>query len=235
MIPFVAIKEVDRAIFELIRKETVSRGLYPDVAVLADAAALTAAKAALRAAGKELVEVIGVGAWESKDEKGMSKIVVLHKGMGRGTLSGIGCTYFHQRLVDEVAVFDKYQYPDYSKHLNYEVRVICNTVAQERVLLDIVEKALGGYSQLNPVLDNGTFDTSRYFMLDTGNGINITKSGVIEWMIPVSARDLWLHSGKLVKAGIPRMTHVTGVIVATSVITETLKEGDAVVTMEVPK
>lgn len=235
LLPFVSVKEVDRAIFERLRKKVVAKGLYPDVATLTTADQLLTAKAAMRTAGKELIEVFGVGGWESKDEKGASKIVILHKGMTRGSLSGIGCFYYHQRLVNDVAVYDKYAYPDYSKNLRYEVRIICTTAAAERVLLDIVETALGGFTRMNPVLDNSTPDMGRSFMLRVGDGVNLTNSGIIEWMFQVEAEDVWLHSGNKVRENIAPMTKVTMNLVATTVVADppVVGSGDSVITVEV--
>lgn len=231
MKPF-EVAEIDRSVFEAIRLELVSAGylpnvanyLIPDTADAVDIAAYTAAKKEL-SDDDHLIDLYGVGNYKSKQEKLIPKIVVLRKGIDTGSLGGMHATYYEQstfKLTPQSANsvgFIKYKYPTATKHIQYDIRIVCDTAELERIMLDIVYKALGEFKQMNPVLPTGSQDSERSFMIRSLNAINITSSDIIEWSLPYTVQDVWLSKGTLVKGNIVKLSDYDGSVVVVPPLT----------------
>lgn len=195
------LSEIDRAVFENIRLELVRINLLPDINLYATATDFEAAKEVLRQlqADKQIAEVVGIGSPYDRSEQTTARITVDRKKESPGTIGGQGATQ-HEMYNPSLGVtrFRKTMFPVSTKDILYEVRLLCNSVAKERVLQGVLNKALGTSKVLLGVDENGD-RTSESFVLRRGIGMNMNIiSNNFEWMFQFTAVDVWVEENELV-------------------------------------
>ena len=85
--------EIERAVFEVIRKKIVSLGYLPDIALYQptdDVAGYEAAKKAIRDSGKKIIDIKGVGDPKARGELDYNSIFINRGDIADGSLAGAG-------------------------------------------------------------------------------------------------------------------------------------------------
>ena len=203
------LEELDRAIFEVLRLKVVATGYLPDVTAYPVTADFIAAKNAMRTAKGQLIEVDGVSSGVSKFAKSVSKIIILRTGVSQGSFGGgEGSKYFvHQPTGNK---FNKRKYPQSTFKVSYEVRIVCDTVSMERILMQIVGETFEyGNILLRPATISGDTTDKRYCTANMRDAINVSASDLMEWMYKVDISDVFLSEGAVTSSDIVPMTEVT--------------------------
>jgi hypothetical protein len=135
MIPRIyTLEEIDRSVFHTIRSVVVSHGYLPDaVNYQNNAAGWDTAKTAIKQAGKEIIEVFGVGLYESKGDVLVNKIMIEQDSKRRGSTSlNMGGNHI---LFNEVEnQYEEYRLPKTTKDLYYSFRVVYSGAKYLRII-----------------------------------------------------------------------------------------------------
>lgn len=210
------VEQVDRTLFEYLRLGVVAAGFLPDVTAYGTAALYTAAKDTLRAslADKQLIEIFGVGASESRDEQSSSKIFINRTGFVKGGTGGFPATQYETIVTGSgpsaVTSFNKYMLPAASKNVRYEVRYITNSVKFDRIIMQLIEDIFGDRGYLKTVEVSGstvTF-TGQDILVDQENFVDVSSTDLIERVFYYIVPDVWIQNARVVTANIVPMSTV---------------------------
>jgi len=190
-------EEIDRTIFELIRLEIVRLGFLPDVtSYLTDNAAYQVAKNNLRNTldDKQLIDIFGVGTTDARDEKTVNKITVRRKEAPKGTLGGFPVVEYDPITVgNTVTGFNKFKMPEHTKNIKYEIRYISRSVKFARIMSQIIEDTIGVRRYINPVKNDGSFDTVKNFFIEMSNEVDVSDDNVIEYLFTYDVKDVFIQ------------------------------------------
>lgn len=191
-------EEIDRTLFELIRIGIVSKGYLPDLtAYSADPESYVLAKETLKASlpDHELIEVYGTGPPESRDEKTVSKIIIDRKEAPEGTLGGFPVMEYEPILNSNNVLtgYDKFQMPENSRTIKYEIRYMTNSVKYSRIITTIIDNALGTKRYIYPVKDDGTFDKTKFMFIKLTNDVAVGGEKIIESVLTYEIIDVFIQ------------------------------------------
>lgn len=198
--------ELDRLFFERIRKAVVAAGLLPDIENYTNADDYAAAKESLKGTltnGETLVEVFGVGDWNGRDEKYISRVVIDRADIAVGSLGAFGVQAFRGNGDS----FNKVQMADGSMDVGYEVRLICGNTVMDRILNAVVDKALGMRKSFKGIANDGSEIEEMALVLFEGDR-NLSSDDYMERLRRYVAKDVWLQQEENVRTGIVPMTTV---------------------------
>lgn len=206
-------ENVDRTLFELLRKGVVAAGYLPDVSLFAgNPNGYKAAKLALQNSlpDKQLIEVFGVGSAEARDEKIVNKIVINRKREKQGTMGGFPSMRFteYKNGLGQNR-FKKEFLPAYCKDVEYEIRFITNSTKYERVLSNIMDTVLGlrAYSK---IYDNtGAQIPDEEILIEQTGDLDVSSTKLVERLFMYTVPDVWLQENKLIQDNIVPMTTVS--------------------------
>jgi hypothetical protein len=171
--------EIDRAFEKAIRDEVVKQGYWPDITPFLstnDITGFEAAKAAIRASGKKLIEVSGVGNYADREELTNNEMIIDRLPATPGRLAA-GNIFYEKK--DENTYY-KLRMPQKTSNIEYNIRMVTNDIAYERLINGIVNKILGRRKVLSGVLDTGVLTENKFRLyyageLDLSNGEWIEK------------------------------------------------------------
>lgn len=136
---FLNIDDIDKTIYELIRKELVSLGLLPDILTSIN---YNLDKQALKESlPNGIIEVFGVSSWQNRDMKTLSRFVIDRTSILGGDIGGGG-------IVEEIIVnngneiINSYRLPS-SRNLTYEIRFSTDSQAYELLSNKIISSVFG--------------------------------------------------------------------------------------------
>lgn len=192
--------EIDRAIFEAIRKQIVKVGYLPEITDFSNAVDWQNARDLLRQGviGNCLIDVYGVGSPFDRDEITGAKIVIDRKTESLGSMGGLGYDYIKQ----EDNTFTKIQISESSIDIDFEIRIYANvidldsnsyTATFERLMLSILHKALGFKRFFSPVLPTGENDDNRKFFLKFIQNVDYSALQFIQKVSTFQVTDVWLR------------------------------------------
>ena len=211
-----ALENVDRGIFQQLRRRVVLEGYLPDIKnyVGGTAEDYVQAKVTLKEGlpDKTLIEVFGIGSSDSREEKTDCKIVVDRVGMKKGDVSYTDEVFYVANANNK---FDKMRMPDTAFDVEYEVRIIGNTAKFDRIMHNIVFYALGSKKYIKFVDDDGEDTVGGFLLMFTGF-LDITKDKFIERLFRFTAKNVFLTDAELIKADVPKLTQVKVNVVAVS-------------------
>lgn len=203
------IKAIDRAIYESIRLKVVAEGRLPDWRSIAGTgttkqANYEAAKAALRAT-VTLIEVVSIGSFNSKDEKTLSRISINRKTQTNGSIGSAGIEEYKP---NGNGTFNKVTYPDSSTDIAYEIRVITDKTADERLCGTIINKALGRRKALTMFNDDFTPNTD-YFLIEFTGSVDVSNESFREVIYNYTVRDVFIDETNELSTVVPLTTITT--------------------------
>lgn len=193
------LEEIDRTVFELIRLESVRLGFLPDILLFTnDPEGYNKAKLQIQK-DKYLIEVFGVGSSESRDEKIHTKIVIDRTGNPFGSIGSFGVTGFEK---DDKGKFKKFKYPSMTMDLHYDVRIITNSTAKERVCQMLLLRCLG----VNKFIES--IETKDTYHIIRDGFFNLSAARLLEYSLKYIIKDIYLEECEILGEGIPQLTEV---------------------------
>ena len=204
---------VDRALTEALRKKVVEFQRFPDVTQHSTPEQMETAKATLVAntPDKQLIEVFGVGNSDSRSEKLYNRIIVDRVGLKESPKSFIGQHRYERNAND---TFTKYEISPNLFDIDYEVRIISNSVKLDREIHTIVFSALPVKKYVKFVDDNGQ-DKDQGFWLDFTGNVDLVKEKFIERIFRYTARNVFITEDTVVSNNIPQLVEVTANVIPT--------------------
>ena len=145
------LRELDRALFEAVRKEAVLRGYLPDITSYTTAAAYEAARKALTI----VVDVFGQGSSYSKGGIGINRITLIRKSYSEGSIGAFGINEYQPITIEGQNRYSKQLYAPSTYNVPFEVRCISAKTEYERILQSIVRTALRNMATIKPINDAG--------------------------------------------------------------------------------
>lgn len=196
-------KEIERTIMENIRTRVVAMGYLADVALyqpptVPNQTAYTAANQAIVTAGKQVIEVFGVGSNEARGEKRVNKIFINLRQINPGSISHWG------ESLDPSVLPNTWQrsfVATSSSNLVYDIRTVTKTTEYDRICTQALMNGVTSSRTaqgLAVILDNGTADTSRYVMVRLVNSTDIRNDQFIERLYTFEVIDAWIDSWEVV-------------------------------------
>jgi len=153
--------EIDRAIYEYIRLKIVEAGYLPDMTQYQTQESWDTARTLLSSTKPHgLIDIFGVGSADDRDELTANKIVINRTNEDNSTLSGGGVEY-------EVANNTSYKVVDLplnATNITYEIKLNTTVVSYERIMSNIITKALGMTPALKSINDDGSFSSKDFYI-----------------------------------------------------------------------
>lgn len=210
------IQTIDRSITEHLRRRTVELGFIPDVTLYTNSVDYAAAKDDLRINNnlKTIIEVFGIGASETRDDKSDAKIFLDREGE---TPAGVGGwpEEFYTKNVDNT--FNKWRMPDLTYDVMYEVRTITTDTQVDRTMDSIIRRVLGGRKYIKLIDSNGD-DTDVVFLIMFKGSVNMSADGYLERVYKYEAAQVWLEEPELLAENIPALISYDANIIPTNLI-----------------
>jgi len=198
------LQEIDRSIFEKLRKVLVEAGLLPDITLYATPEEYNAAKDILRETlpDKQLIEIVSIGSSYDRGDKTSAKIIIDRKRESDGSIGAFGVTEYEAYTESGEDKFRKVKYPYSTKDVYYEIRFICQSTVKERILFGLFNKSLGNML-LHQGLNEFAQNTEDCFLLKRDTLVNTSAvDNVIEWMYGYTAKDVWVEDKSVLLEGI---------------------------------
>lgn len=200
------LSEVDRTLYEHLRLALVAAGYLPDITSFSDSTLYEQALEALRASG-DLVELMGVGHREDRDEIVPGRVVIDYAGSSEGSFSAFP-EYCYERIGNgATSTFDKFAFPDEIKDVGYDIRTISTTRAQDRKIHEVVNKVLGFKRYLASWSDADTDLTGQDVLLRQEDDRYINGTRYIEHRYVYEFKDLDLQGFTRIDENIPALVN----------------------------
>lgn len=208
-------KQAERSIYEAIRLETIANGFLPDITAAVNEAEWQAARTALIATLTKpsgIVDILGVGSPEGRNESLLNRIVIDRESSVPGTIGGAPSVRFNATTgVDGEAgtKFEKVTLPTLSEDVTYEITLISNHIFMDRVMRGIVKNVLKNRYYLPTYdADTGVLDGNATYLeflseVDKTVGKNIVRS------LRYTAFDIVDENDVSLKTGIASMDTIT--------------------------
>lgn len=185
--------ELDRTLFEYIRKRIVEIGYLPDVTLYANATLYDAAKVSLRNAKpqKQLIDIFGVGSADDRDELTSNKITINRTTENSGNLGGGGFEYID---LGNNSGFTKQYIPESSTDITYEIRLNAINTYHERIMSDALNKVFGKTRFLKVVNPDGTINPNKAFEIVFLNKIDTSAMSFLMKTITLRTAGVFLSA-----------------------------------------
>jgi len=200
------IANLDRTVYEHLRLKLVSLGYLPDILVHNTEASYQAAKAAIRASGKEVIELMSIGSDEAKDGKTICKIVIEQQDISPSQNLGGGTSYFESYTHNNNPLFRKKRLPSNPMVVQYRVKTVSNSTSYDRIMLSAIFDALGSGVKYLKVFGTTSFMTAEVPLFFSGRG-GLNRKGFIEKVYSFTFDNVWL-SAETLKEGIVPLTSI---------------------------
>ena len=115
---FLNIQDVDRTVFELVRRELVRLGYIPDILLPNYEQNVLALQQSL-AGG--IINVFGVGSWQSRGNLSGNRFVLDRVSVEKGRI-GFGTLKEVKEIIDGQETYKVYKLPQYARDIVYELR-----------------------------------------------------------------------------------------------------------------
>ena len=204
--------QVERGIYEAIRKKVVAAGYIPDEAIVdttagdGGTAQWISMKETLRASlpDHKLIEMKGIGTSEARDELKVNTILVSR--IGRVPSGGRGNFAPAFDYDADTEKYKKYVMPNASWDLMYEIRYFTDTAIYDRIIEDCIISALGDKKKLQGINPDGT--EAGPFQLEYSQDVDLTGGKYFERLFRHIARDIWIEAPDLVASDISPMLDI---------------------------
>jgi hypothetical protein len=201
--------ELDRTIFEHIRRSLVTEGYLPDVTTFQNIDDYVAAKQAIVDSGLEVIELFGHGASDSRGKFGGNRITINRTGSETGATGGSPSEEFKRTGTGVGSTFTKIKYQDATKDISYEVRVIATSTLYERIAQDIIDYAFGERRYVLTVDEEGEFTADHVLLLNNGTVNLKSTEDYQEMMTKYEIKDVWVGRENITKTNIKALSSIT--------------------------
>jgi len=210
------IQTVDRSITEHLRRRAVELGFLPDVTLYSSSVDYAAAKEALKITNnlKSIIEVYGIGASETRDDKSDAKLFLDRAGETVGTVGGWP-EEFYTKNID--GTWNKYKMPDMTYDVMYELRTITTNTQIDRTMDSIIRRVLGARKYIKLIDANGV-DTNIVILVLFKGSADVSGDGYLERVYKYEVNQVWLEEPELLAENIPPLTSYDANIIPTELI-----------------
>jgi len=205
------IEEIDRGIFEALRKAAVEHGYLPDKTNFQTQQAYEAAKDTLRdqVPTKSLVEIFGVGSPKDRGDKQDGAIYINRDVPTKGGIGAFGLVKFEKVGSGESATFNKFRYPDGNYDIMYSLRVLTSNTLMNRITMSILMNTLPSMGYMVAVDENGAeIEQGGFTVVQQGGSSDLGGKGHIEELHKYEVQDVWITDFKLIRQGVPQLKEV---------------------------
>lgn len=199
------LEDLDRTIYEHIRLEVVRLGYLPDVTLYATPELYRNALESLQQTlkFKQIIDVLGVGAENSRDDKRPNRIIIDRLTITQGSLGSYGVTDFEKQPDDS---FTKSQRNYSTQDIQYNVRCISNSAHYDRVLNQII---INVYNRLNykKVLENGILTDDEILITQT-DARDVSSTDLLEKLFIYTVEDVYIGDDTTIGTDISGITEI---------------------------
>lgn len=188
--------QIEHGIFEAIRKKIVSMGYYPDIVPLLALpddqfkVALEAAKNAIIAQGKELIEVFGLGDIQDRDELHNNSIIIRRDDFAPGNLGFYLTESFEERTDGD---FNNYSNPSGTVTLQYQISYITNSAKYDRLIHSAIINSLGAKTKYLPGVNDDGSEMDRLYRVKYVMTLDKSSSDFIERALRYNVVDVLIE------------------------------------------
>lgn len=210
------IQTVDRSITEHLRRKTVELGFLPDITLYSSSVDYASAKEALKITNnlKSIIEVYGIGASETRDDKSDAKLFLDRAGETVGTVGGWP-EEFYTKNID--GTWNKYKMPDMTYDVMYELRTITTNTQIDRTMDSIIRRVLGARKYIKLIDANGV-DTNIVILVLFKGSADVSADGYLERVYKYEVNQVWLEEPELLLENIAPLTSYDANIIPTELI-----------------
>jgi hypothetical protein len=184
---FLTIDDIDKSIYEHLRKEVVLMGYLPDI-LDAD---YEAQREVIRTSKGQLIDVFAPAPWQSRDMKELSRFVIDRVDTIKGKLFGGGT--IEERIIENgVERIKVFNLPDNSRTLVYEVRFATDNADYELLAHDIIAKVFGMIKRLSCLSEREGTEGLDFRIVWKGE-YNASKYDFYERVFTFHVEDLFLE------------------------------------------
>nr|DAJ85231.1 MAG TPA: hypothetical protein [Caudoviricetes sp.] len=191
MIQVVTLEEIDRTIYELIRKRLVDDGYLPEITNYTTEKDYIVAKKQIEVQKGFVIEVHGVGTPEARDERIVCEITIDRKQIEAGSLGGETPQFIKDNVTGK---FTKEKIPAICSDVHYEIRVFSNSIHKERIAFQILMEIFT-HRNYYPITETYNPDRDKWLLFTSRGSTDVSSTDVREHLFYYIAEDVWL--GKL--------------------------------------
>ena len=198
-------RDIERSIFEAIRKALVTLGYTPDASTITNPSVYDSEQAAIKASKGFSVEPYGHSGPQAKGTKKVPRIAMQSRRIIPGELGNPPGYERSKNPLDP----DNYVFKTTAaetSHIQIDIHLVSDTAEQDRTLNSIISSALGVKRYL-------TFYNSpkEYFFLEQYNYYDIpdTIEGILENVYSYEVKDLYLFDGDLITENAAKIKEIT--------------------------
>lgn len=221
--------EVDNGIFEIIRLEVVARGYLPNFTAYQNKNDYNNAKKAIITGGKEVIEIFGVGGFDSRGEKNENNIIIDRK-TPRPATTGVGIAVDYDKQQD--GSFKKEKQADTKYDIQYQITYFTQKSSYADIIESILLKCFGARKLVDSLDDTGA-KTGEFWLIRKGDG-DTSGDPFIERHILFDARNIDLVGGTDEGVAVPMTTfNFNGAITSGTTTPQTAQTADTTFEIEI--
>lgn len=198
------LEEIDRTLYNIIRKRLVELGYLPNIEDYDTEKAYIKAKKDIEDEKGFVIEIHGVGTPEARDESRVCEITIDRKDVAVGDL---GAYPAHQFKKQSDGKFTKELIPPMNSDVVYEIRVFTNSVAKERIVTEILY-GLFNHRFYYAITEEYNENDDKTILVVSGGDVDVSSTDVRERVFRYIVEGVWLGSPTIVRRDIVPMTSV---------------------------
>lgn len=191
--------EIERTIMDMVRRKVVQMGFLPDSVpfyLANDEAGYLAARQAIIAGGKQLIDIFGIGSEENRGEKFFNRIFMNLRQYNNGLTSHWNnSSYEDISPLQDGSLFERQTVFGSTRSILYDIRSVTMNAEYDRVCTDAIMGGLttsfAGYG-VKVVNSDYTIDNSRFFLLRYKGSQEIKTPKFFERLYTYEVLDVWL-------------------------------------------
>lgn len=183
-----------------MRRLVTQAGYWPDIQQLLAAggteADLAREKAAILAAGRELIEVFGPAPWKERGAKKGNSIIISRLTIGPGSYAlAEPIEYEPVNATDLSQGYTMLLLPDTPQDIRYEVRYVANDTHMDREASRLILTGFGVRRYLYGINDDLTNTATGFWVMPLGDSVDLSEDDFTERLWRVEVKDVQLIPG----------------------------------------
>jgi hypothetical protein len=198
---FFTITQINNGFEEAIRLALVQGGYLPDVLVTNTQTLFNNACNAIKASGKPVIRVFGVGNYKARGEIENNKIVIDRLGTKKGSIGAKSAMFFEENLSGN---FTQKEFPKQTTTITYQISWVTSEQSIDDLITGILHDIFDEKGVLFGYDNNGTKTELpfTYHKTDESGGSN---ENYIERIVRFDVTDVFISTAKTIAENIPPM------------------------------